>query len=109
MDVLKDKSMNSFDYVCRYSSVPFYYHTIDNKYIYGIGTQIEKENIQYVAHKVKDTDTLEYLALKYYNNPTFYWVIAYFNDVLDCYSPLIDNFSIIKIPNISSLAFGAER
>lgn len=109
MDVLKDKEINTFDYTCRYSTVPFYYHTLDDKYIYGIGTQIEKKNIQYVAHKVKDTDTLEYLALKYYNNPTFYWVIGYFNDILDCYEHLIDRFEIIKIPNITSLSFGAER
>ena len=45
MDVLKDKNIETFDYVCRYSTVPFYYHTLDDKYIYGIGTQIEKENI----------------------------------------------------------------
>ena len=109
MDVLKDKQINTFDYTCRYSTVPFYYHTLDDKYIYGIGTQIQKENISYVAHQVKDTDTLEYLALKYYNNPTFYWVIAYFNDILDAYMPLTEKFNIIKIPNISSVAFGAER
>lgn len=109
MDVLKDKNINSFDYLSRYSSVPFYYHTLDNKYIYGVGKQINKKNISYVAHEVKPTDTLEYLALKYYNNPTFYWVLAYFNDILDVYEPLIENFDIIKIPNISSVAFGSER
>ena len=109
MDVLKDKSINTFDYTCRYSTIPFYYHTLDDKYIYGVGTQIEKENIQYVAHKVKDTDTLEYLALKYYNNPTLFWVIGYFNDILDSYARLIDSYKIIKIPNITSIAFGAER
>ena len=72
MDVLKDKTIESFDYICRYSTVPFYYNTLDDKYIYAIGTQVQKKDIPYVAHKVSPTDTLEYLALKYYNNPTLY-------------------------------------
>ena len=109
MDVLKDKTIASQDYICRYSSTPYYYHTLDDKYVYGVGTQMVKENIPYVAHKVKDTDTLEYLALKYYNNPTLYWVIAYFNDILDAFELPIERFEIIKIPNISSISFGAER
>lgn len=109
MDVLKDKQTNTFDYLCRYSSVPFYYNTVDGKYIYGVGSQIQTENISYVCHKVLETDTLEYLALKYYNNPTLYWVIAYFNDILDVYARLSDSFKIIRIPSITSVSFGAER
>ena len=84
MDVLKDKNYKTYDYTSRYTSTPYYYNTEDNKYIYGIGKQIDK-NTAYTAHKVKETDTLDYLALKYYGNPTYYWVIAYFNDIQDCY------------------------
>ena len=71
MDILKNKQYEQFDYLSRYSSVPYYYNTEDKKYIYGIGQQLDK-NTSYVAHKVKPTDTLDYLALKYYNNPTYY-------------------------------------
>lgn len=109
MDVLKDKNYESFDYTCRYANVPYYYNTLDDKYIFGIGTQMQKKDIQYVAHKVDEADTLESLALKYYNNPTLFWVIAYFNDILDCYDPLINRYKVINIPNISSIAFDAER
>lgn len=108
MDILTNTNYFSADYICRYSSVPYYYNTEDRKYIYGIGTNMVK-TLPYVAHKVKDTDTLDYLALKYYNNPTYYWVIAYFNDIQDCYEPLNKNFKIIKIPNISSIEFKNER
>lgn len=108
MDALKDKNQKSYDYTCRYSSVPYYFNTNDGKYIYGVGTQMIK-NTNYVAHKVLPTDTLDYLSLKYYGNPTFYWVIAYFNDIVDCYEPLINHFKVIKIPNISGVAFGEER
>ena len=108
MDILKEKTYKSYDYVCRYTSIPYFFNIEDKKYIYGIGTQMKKD-IPYVAHKVKATDNLDYLALKYYNNPTYYWVIAWFNDILDCYEDLIDKFTIIKIPTISSISFGEER
>lgn len=108
MDVLKDKQYEAYEYTCRYRTVPYYYHTVDKKYIYGIGSNVNK-NITYVAHKVTKQDTLDSLALKYYGNPTLYWVIAYFNDIQDCFINLADTYEIIKIPNISSIQFGKER
>jgi hypothetical protein len=108
MDVLKDKTYKSYDYTSRYTAVPYFYNTVDDKYIYGIGTQMKKD-IPYVAHKVIDTDTLDSLALKYYNNPTYYWVIAYFNNIEDAFEPLSENFDIIKIPTLASISFGEVR
>ena len=108
MDILKDKTYRDYDYTCRYSSTPYYYNIEDNKYMYGIGTQLDKDT-PYVAHKVKDTDTLDYLSLKYYNNPTYFWIIAYFNDIFDVYEPLSKIFDIIKIPTITSIIFEDPR
>jgi len=108
MDTLKDKKYNSFDYTCRYTDVPYYYNIKDKKYIYGIGSNLNKQTA-YIAHKVKETDTLDYLALKYYNNPTFWWIIAYFNDIQDAFIKLSDKYSVLNIPSISSIQFGAER
>lgn len=108
MDVLKNKAYKNYDYTSRYTAVPYYYNTLDAKYVYGIGSQIDK-SVSYVAHKLKDTDTLDSLALKYYNNPTYYWVIAFFNDIQDPYMVLTDKFTSIKIPNISGIVFGEER
>lgn len=108
MDVLKDKAFKNYDYTCRYTSTPYYFNTEDQKYVYGIGTQLAKD-IPYVAHKVKDTDTLDYLSLKYYNNPTYFWVIASFNDIFDIYEKLSDNYSVIKIPKITGVYFENPR
>jgi len=108
MDILKNKRYNNYDYTCRYTPVPYYYNSLDNKYIYGIGKNLSKDTT-YTLHNVKDTDTLDYLALKYYNNPTYYWIIAYFNDIQDCFIKLSENFKTIKIPNISSIMFSDER
>ena len=66
----------------------------------------EKANTEYVSHIVKSNDTLNSLALKYYNNPTFWWVIAYFNDIQDPFKPLRNKYTTLKIPNIASVEFG---
>jgi len=108
MDVLKDKQYYQYDYTSRYTGVPYYYNIADQRQIYGIGSNLNK-NTAWVAHQVSETDTLDYLALKYYNNPTFWWIIAYFNDIQDAFIRLFDKYTMLKIPSISSIEFGAER
>jgi nucleoid-associated protein YgaU len=105
MDTLKNKKYSSFDYLSRYTAKPYYHDSLCGKEIFGIGTNLKKTT-EYVSHKVMSNDTLNSLALKYYNNPTFWWVIAYFNDIQDAFQPLRNKFSIIKIPSISSIEFG---
>lgn len=108
MDSLKNKQYLSYEYNSRYVTVPAYYDTLRQRDVYGIGTQMVI-NDSYISHQLKPTDTLDSLALKYYNNPTFWWVIANFNNILDPFAPLMNKFNLIKIPNISSIEFGAER
>jgi len=108
MDILKDKKYEVYSYTCRYTTVPYYYNTLDEKYVYGTGTPLSKET-SYISHKVTQTDTLDSLALKYYNNPTLYWAIAYFNDIQDSFINLVDNYKTLKIPQIAGIEFGAER
>ena len=105
MDTLKNKNYAKFDYLSRYSSVPYYYDTLANREFYGIGSNI-KTNAEFITHEVKSNDTLHSLALYYYNNPTFWWVIAYFNDIQDSFKPLKNKYETLKIPNIASVEFG---
>lgn len=105
MDTLTNKMYYSFDYLSRYTNVPYYYDTLRDREVYGIGTNL-KNTSEFVTHSVKGSDTLEYLALKYYNNPTYWWVIAYFNDIQDPFKPLKNKYETLKIPSISSIAFG---
>ena len=105
MDTLKNKSYESYDYLSRYATVPYYFDTLKQREIYGIGSNLMKDT-PYVSHKLGQEDTLHNLALRYYNNPTYWWVIAYFNDIQDAFVPLINHYTIIKIPNIASIAFG---
>ena len=108
MDALKNKKYASFDYISRYAATPYYYHTVDQKEIYGVGKNMLK-NVAWVAHKVTSNDTLDKLALTYYNNPTYWWVIAYFNDIQDAFISLKDYFDTLKIPAITSISFGDMR
>lgn len=108
MESLKDKRFNSFDYISRYTSVPYYYHTVDNKEIYGLGKNMSK-NSPWVAHKVVSTDTLDKLALTYYNNPTYWWVIAYFNDIQDAFINLKEYYDVLKIPSLTTVHFEDMR
>lgn len=104
MDNLKNKSYKEYDYVSRYTSFPYYYNTLDDKYVYGITSTID-HSIEYVEHKVTSADTLDNLALAYYGRPDYYWIIADFNDIVDPFIELSSQFKTIKIPSFSSVKF----
>lgn len=104
MDALKDKKYKQYDYVSKYASFPYYYNTLDGKYIYGLTSNIDK-SISYVSHIVRQGDTLDSLALTYYGRPDYYWIIADFNNILDPYTVLCEKFDTIKIPTFSSVKY----
>ena len=103
MDNLINKSYRDYDYVSRYTSFPYYYDVQAEKYIYGTTSYIT-ENTSYVIHKAVIGDTYDSLALKFYNNPTLYWVICDFNRIQDPFSD-IEVGSLIKIPTLSNITF----
>lgn len=103
-DVLKDKNYKQYENISRYASFPYYYHTEDNKYIYGITSQIDK-NISFVSHKVEQKDTLDNLSLTYYGRPDYYWMIADFNNIQDPYEILYGNYKSLKIPAFTSIQY----
>ena len=104
MSDIYNKQYKSYDRVSRYQVFPFYYNTKDDKYSYGLTSHLLTNNTTFVAHKVKRNDTLDTLALYYYNNPTYYWIIADFNKIRDPFMKLEEG-SILKIPTFSNIAF----
>ena len=74
MDILTGKKFKEFNYISRYSSCPYYYHSIDDKYIVSTATALDDSTL-YTPHTVRLGDTYDKLALIYYNNPTYYWII----------------------------------
>lgn len=105
---ISGKQYKDYDTVSRYSSFPYFYVIEDNKYNYGITSHLKTENTKYVPHKVKYGDTLDSLALYYYNNPTYFWIIADFNRIRDPYKDLTIG-QVLKIPTFSDIQFDLGR
>lgn len=103
MDVLQNKAYKEYNRLSRYASVPYYYHRLDDKYIHGTSFYL-KDTTPFTSYIVKRNDTLDSLALKFYNNPTYYWIIASFNRITDPYVEL-EVGSTLKIPSMSNLEF----
>jgi nucleoid-associated protein YgaU len=105
MDILTSKQKRTdYDAISRYAPFFFYYHTKDDKFVYGLTSHLLK-NAEYVAHTVQPFDTLESLALKYYGRPDYYWIIADYNRIKDPFVELSGSISIIQIPNLGQVTF----
>lgn len=103
MEILTNKSYKSYDYLSRYTSFPYYYHTLDNKYIYGVTSQLN-DNTSYQAYTIKQGDTYDSIALYFYNNPTYWWVLLDFNRIPDAFSTPVPG-DILKIPTLAAVSF----
>lgn len=103
MDILTNKQYKNYDKLSRYSSFPFYFHKNLNKYVYGKTAYLNDQTV-YTTHIIKRGDTLDSLALQYYNNPTLFWIICSFNRINDPFITLKEGDSI-KIPTISNIEF----
>lgn len=105
--MITNKQYKSYDRVSRYSPFPIYYEQDDNKYFHGITAHLDNENTPFVAHVVKDGETLDSIALYYYNNPTYYWVLADFNRISDPFAPLVYK-SVLRVPTFSAIKYDME-
>lgn len=103
MDILKDKQYKDYNTLSRYATDPFYYNTLDSKYEYAT-TKHLKNNTEYRLHKVGYRETYDSIALYYYHNPTYFWIICDFNRIINPFEhPKINSY--LKIPNLSRLEF----
>lgn len=104
-EVLIKKQYKDYERVSRYAPFPYYYNRLDEKYIYGITNHLDiDKGTSFVSHVVKNGDTLDSLSLYYYNNPTYYWIIADFNRIQDPFEPLGEGIRL-KIPTFSSVEY----
>lgn len=101
--MLTNKQRKTYMYVSRYQNTDYYYDTNEQKYWMGL-SQWLKDDTPYVQHIVENGDTLDTLALDYYNNPTYWWMIADFNRIRDPFSKLAKGLTI-RIPIFSNIEF----
>lgn len=108
MDILSEKTYKQSNRLSRYAAFPYYYNNEDKKYMGGITGWIDTD-VSYVVHKVTDRDTLDSLALLYFGSPDYYWIIADFNRILDCYIKLSDHYQTLRIPSLTTISFQEGR
>lgn len=101
--IITNKQYVSYDRTSRYAPFPYYYHRLDDKYFYGT-TSYLKNDTPHSLYTVAKRDTLDSLALKFYGNPTYYWVLCSFNHIQDPYTKLKEG-QVIKVPTLSSIEF----
>ena len=83
MNVLTSKTAKTSNYYSRYNGLFYYYNHLDDKY------QLEtrhwlKEFVdlsKVTSYTVKEKDTWDTIALEFYNNPTYYWIICDYNRI----------------------------
>ena len=103
-DVLKDKQYLQYDDISRYATFPIYYNTLDDKYVYGLTSQLS-DDTPYVEVRVEQGDNLDNLAEHYYGRPDYYWIIADFNRIQDPLINLWEHYKKLKVPVLSNIVF----
>ena len=107
MEVLKNKAYKESTTLSRYSNFPYYYHSVDNKYVSGITAYLDDSTL-YSLYTVKQGDTFDNLALEFYNNPTYFWIICSFNHIRNPYKELVPG-QTLKIPALSNIQFDIDK
>ena len=84
MNVLKNQRYLDYEKVSRYSQFPYYYNTLDDKYICGTTSYLNTSSPA-VLYIVKEGDTYDSISLEAYGNPTYYWIICSYNHIQNCF------------------------
>lgn len=104
MEELTNKQKKSYSYTSRYSSFYIAYHKDDDKWMH-LKTSNLDDTTSYIIHYLKEEDTLDYLANKYYGRPDYYWVIADFNRIQDAFENIYLHHKYLKIPTLTNIKY----
>lgn len=104
MNILKDKTYRQFNRTSRYSSIPVYYNTMDDKYQVGITKLIDKDG-EYYLYTPQPGETFDDIAFKYYGAPDLYWAIADRNNCTDAFIEVCRHYLKVKVPAKTSIKF----
>ena len=101
--MLQQEKIISTDHISRYNGFSSYYNTEDEKYMGGRVAWLS-DDTTYLNYVTQKNDTWENIALKYYANPTFWWVILDANKIADPFMECKPGYQI-KIPVLSNITF----
>jgi Base plate wedge protein 53 len=72
--------------------------------------KLKENSSAFYSYDIKDTDTPEIIAAKYYNNPERHWIVLMFNDIIDPqYDWPLSYSNFIKYVNEKYAANGAAN
>lgn len=81
--VVRDKERKTYTYLSRYAQNDTVYNDLDKKRYYETAKRVSKNITTFNTHIIKQGDSLDSIALKYYNNPLLWWIIADINNIQD--------------------------
>lgn len=100
------RSVNTYtkssNYFSRYNGLNYFYNENDDKYVLATRQWLKKftDQTRVTSYKVKKKDTYDSIALDYYNNPTYYWIICDYNRIIDPITPPKEG-TILEIPSLN--------
>lgn len=103
MDVLTNKTAKTSRYFSRYNGLFYYYNHLDDKYQletrHWLKEFVDTSKVQ--SYVVKEKDTWDSIALEFYNNPTYYWIICDYNRIVDPFK-LPKKGDVLYLPSINA-------
>lgn len=102
-DKLINETYKEYSKLSRYQTTPCFFNTSSRFNQCGASNWL-KNDTTYSIHFAKQNDTLDSISLYYYNNPTYYWIIADFNRIVDPFTKLQEGQQL-KIPVFSNVDF----
>lgn len=103
MNILSNKNYKEYNRLSRYSSSANYYNEIDKKYQEELPKPMDK-NSKYSLYIADGNESFDFISLKFYNNPTYYWIICDFNNISNPYL-IPSRGTKLRIPVISDIQF----
>ena len=90
MNVLTNKTAKTGRYFSRYNGLFYYYNHLDEKYQLETRHWLKElpDTTKIKTYVIKEKDTWDSIALEFYNNPTYYWIICDYNRIIDPFKPL---------------------
>ena len=77
---------------------------------FGFENRLKENSSAFYKYQVKDSDTPEIIASKYYDNPERHWIVLLFNDIIDPqFDWPLDNNTLIEFIGTKYTANGAAN
>jgi hypothetical protein len=88
-----------YNHICRYKNTQTLFDELFSEYYHRFGQPFNVQQTsrdEYVKIDNTTENRLDIIALKYYNNPTMWWIIAAANNILDVFEVPVG--TVLRIP-----------